>query len=155
MEKQIIILLVAGGFLLGFKWYEQRKKRKTINGLGDFKPGKINHTFTVPLANTAQGIDKLLQALAHRQPQVRYQTPQEIAIFVGAWGNAHFDGILNTPPEKLPVRITAQVQPNGLLIKIDEDFGTQMFMGPAKTAFFQKYEEAVKIYAHEITTTLK
>jgi hypothetical protein len=64
--------------------------------------------------------------------------------FLGDAGKVKFEGMFQASPEAMPVRVAIRLQPDGessiVQLQVDEDFGFQMFMGPIKKAFVEKYE---------------
>ena len=54
--------------------------------------------------------------------------------------------MLNTLPAEMPLRIIVQVKNDSTEIRLDEDYGFQMFMGLAKSAYNHNYEVAFELF---------
>ena len=144
----ILVAVLAGmQFILKFREASKRKKEKEITDPTQLAPRKLTHTFTV----AGSTIDALVAAIGKYEPRIAHQTTDTLIAYTSDAAASKYEGVLNTPPEAMPLRIIAQLKGESMQVQLDEDYGFQMFMGPAKSAFNEKYVEGFKLFEGLVT----
>lgn len=151
--KPLIILLVIGFFYVLLKLLEhsKRKKEDSITDISQLKQRKIRHFFQLPDDETTS-IPKLIELLKDKDLRVPLQTDNEAVLHLKNANQSKFDGVLNTHALDMPVRIILQKEKDQVNVTIEEDYGFQMFVGPAKHDFKKKYEDVFAYYEELISS---
>jgi hypothetical protein len=150
----IIILVVVSGFFILLKWLERskRKTEKSATDIESLSPRKLSKTMSLTGSGNLGSLADWLQQQA--DCRISHRSDSELIAFWGEAASSKFEGVLNTPPEAMPVRISARESGNKVEVTIAEDYGFQMFVGPAKAAFSKKYQQAFEIIEENIRKTL-
>lgn len=148
----IILLLVVGFFkvlLVVIEFYKRKKEEKCTDP-DLLHPRKLSHSFTVKNSN----ISDAASSLKSHEPRITLLTDHSFIAFTGDASKSKYKGILFTHPADMPMRIVGQKTGDSLSIQLDEDYGFQMFVGPAKSAYLDKYNQAFQLVEDEIRTNL-
>jgi hypothetical protein len=139
----IIVIVVAGVFkvLSSATEASKRKKEKTVTDPDLLTPRKITRSFTVSNAD----IDKVLDSLGSYDPRISSRNESSFIAYIGDASSSKFNGVLFTDPAEMPMRIIGQKKEGHIEIHLDEDYGFQMFVGPAKSAYINNYEEGFRL----------
>ena len=153
MKRTLIIIIVALfllAFYVGLKYAEHHKRKleKKNTDPSRLKPRSIGARFNFDSKDTDVSIIQMVKALKTRGGRVAHQTKHGAIVYLGESAMSKFNGMLNTPSEEMPLRVIITTNSDGdtLFVRIDEDYGFQMFAGPVKKAFVEKYEEAFNFY---------
>ena len=154
-KKAIIYLAVALvilAFFVGFRIYaaQKRKKEKTHTDPSKMPPRKLTRSFTVKAKLEGAEWDNLAKWFTDNQGRVIDGDGGSKIVYWGESASAQFGGMLNVPFEQMPVRIIFLPNGESLDVRMDEDFGFQMFAGPAKSAFVEKNEKAFDFFEENI-----
>lgn len=149
---QLAVGLVIFLFAAGFWAYDKRRKKKerSSNDINKLKPGKI---FLIRKLETAYSDDAekhFAEWVKNRGGRlIHAQGGGQIAYFYER-GKSQFSGFLNIPSELLPVRMVFYNEKGQAAVRIDEDWGFQLFVGPAKRSFKMRYQEQLAHLANAI-----
>jgi hypothetical protein len=113
-----------------------------------------SYVTTFAPADALTAVDRLLERLGAK-PRVR-DDRQVIATTSG--GHAKLHGIATTPPLSMPLRFGVDVaEADGatrVRVRVDENYGFQMFVGPARKSFEDKYRLAFEQFDSEFSKAL-
>ena len=144
-------------FFVGFWLYDKRRKKfeKNQNSVSKLKPGKLFLKESLPLKWDGQLESKIEQWINLKDGRQVNGTNGELICYLNERGKSAFKGFLNIHIEDLPTRIVFFSANGNLALRLDEDWGFQLFVGPAKKAFKEKYESRLKSLILELGTVLK
>lgn len=143
-------------YYIGFRIYAafKRKKEKKLTDLSLLTPRKLNRSFILekPFSDGQwASMAELFESLGGR---VIKGDGIGWVVYLGESASAQFDGMVNIPNLEMPLRIIFQKDGSQYNVRIDEDFGFQLFMGPVKSTFKEKYREAFNHYEGMILENL-
>ena len=147
----IVILL----FWFGYKTSGniKRKKERSNSDLRMLKPRKIGIIKDYKIRNIKDIIKKIINSLEKHKPQIIRATEDEALIyFSGSEESKHY-GMVNTPDEKLPVRIILKIRNKVLTVQLDEDYRTQIFVRTGKKVLREKYKNTFNYYLNIIESS--
>ncbi len=147
-----VILLFYSG--LQFAEIIKRKKEKKQTDPRLLKARKITSNKNFTIKNNEKIIENIISKLNNNDIRVPHLSKYEAIIYTSNSGKSKFDGMIHSPPEKMPLRIILKLQNNKLSVRLDEDYGFQKFMGSAKQTFKEKYRDAFDYYMRIIETTI-
>ena len=146
--------LVIFLFALGFWLYDKRRKRKerTLNDSRKLKSGKINLARLTPLLWDENLKTKIINWGQKNGARIIEGVDDSLIMYLNERGKSQFDGFLNISINSLPARVIFINKNNQLFLRIDEDWGFQMFVGPAAKAFKENYAKRLRLLFEEIET---
>ena len=144
-------------FFIVFWLYDKRRKKfeKNQNDVKKLKPGKLFLKEGVPLKWDENLKAKIEQWIDLKNGRHVKGAQGELICYLNERGKSAFKGFLNIHPEDLPTRIVFFSVNGNLDLRLDEDWGFQMFVGPAKAAFKEKYEGRLSSLVKELSIVLK
>ena len=144
-------------FFIGFWLYDKRRKKfeKNQNNVQKLKPGRLFLKESIPLKWDEDLQARIEQWIDLKGGRLVKGTEGELICYLNERGKSAFKGFLNIHPEDLPTRIVFFPKSDNLGLRLDEDWGFQMFVGPAKAAFKEKYEGRLQSLITELTLVLK
>lgn len=148
----LLVAIVVVLFFFGLKYAEiiKRKKEKQQTNPDLLKARKITFSKNFTIENNKNLIDKLINNLSSYDTRVAHSSANTAIIYTSNSGKSKFDGMINTPAEKMPLRIILKLQNNKLSVHMDEDYGFQLFQAKAKQIFIKKYQDAFEYYIKKI-----
>lgn len=157
----LAIVLIVAVTLLVLRVGEARKRaaEAAVRDVAALKPRKhsLHERFDVPLS-PGDALARLAEYAESRNARIRLRDGRQLLAFTGSAGDSKFQGMMMTPPMSLPLRIAAVAETAGgstsVRLLLDEDYGFQKFLGPAKRAFAEKYREALERTRDEIRSRL-
>ena len=149
--KIIIVPAVIGIFLLITRALEvsKRNKEALATDINSLSPRKLRYVFNVEEVPQNSILD-IIESLKDKDLRVSHQNDHEAILYLKNANESKFNGVLNTSPFDMPVRMILQKEGRKLKITLEEDYGFQMFVGPAKAAFSEKYQQAFEFYEKHI-----
>ncbi|MCB9670395.1 MAG: hypothetical protein H6734_13035 [Alphaproteobacteria bacterium] len=168
MEFAFFVVTALGGVLsvVGVVWVARRwasvseaRKREREQSVGPVSTLEPSAVASARESVTSRHAPDTLLAdleamLRSQQARVPRRTDDEIVAFFGDANTSKVNGMLNTPPDAMPVRVAVRVSTvdgaTRVEALVDEDYGFQMFAGPARTAFVEKYEAATAVWIERI-----
>ena len=144
-------------FFIGFWLYDKRRKKfeKNENEVSKLKPGKLFLKESLSLKWDENLNSRIEQWINLKKGRFVKGNKGEQICYLNERGKSAFKGFLNIHPEDLPIRIIFFSESNNLALRLDEDWGFQLFVGPAKKAFKDKYEGQLKSLVSELVMVLK
>ena len=144
-------------FFIGFWLYDKRRKKfeKNQKDVSNLKPGKLFLNKSLPLKWDVNLTSRIENWIALKSGRRVNGKNGELICYLNERGKSAFKGFLNVHPHDLPIRIVFFQNNDNLNVRLDEDWGFQLFVGPAKTAFKEKYEGQLKSLVSELTMVLK
>ena len=148
MAVAVVIFL----FALGFWLYDKRKKKveKKLNDSRKLKIGKISLSKNTPLSWDENLKTKILEWAYQNDARIIEGVDDSFILYLNERGKSQFDGFLNIPLLSLPIRVLFINKNNQLFLRLDEDWGFQMFVGPAAKAFKENYGKRLHSLCDEI-----
>lgn len=154
---QLGVALVIFGFAVGFWLYDKRRKKKerTQNDVDKLKSSRVSfkHNSSLPWSEDLKVQIQKLGLLANSR-RIK-GTKGELICYLNERGKSQFKGFLNLHESDLPLRIILFNQNGNLALRLDEDWGFQMFVGPVQTAFKERYAELLQKIAKQIETDIQ
>jgi len=153
------LILIFALLLIFYFTYEAFKvvKRKTDRKKTDLKLLKPRRTGVLKEYDL-HGKDKdILQKIVNQFEQLKpkmLQADNDEALIYIDYGTVKTEGLVNTPYEKMPIRIILKKRHKALHVQIDEDYKAQMLVKSGQKFFRQKYEKTFNHYLHIIEDTL-
>ena len=163
MSSVVISVVVVVVIARAWSKASERGKRERELAVGDvasLKPSAVaSKQTTLPSSRVpADALTHLAAELSALEVRVVRTTETELIGFFGNANASKVDGMLNTSPAVMPMRIAIRASESEagctLAIQIDEDYGFQLFAGPAKSAFRQKNEAATELWTERISGLL-
>ena len=147
----IIVPIVILGFFILLRALEVSKRKKEANSknIQDLKPRKIHRNIFLK-GNSSSLFSNVISFFQNKDLRTSLNNGSEAILFTQNANQSKFDGVLNTSYLEMPLRIIIESTSEGLDVKLEEDYGFQMFIGPAKHAFQKKYEQAFDYYEEEL-----
>jgi hypothetical protein len=144
-------------FFIGFWLYDKRRKKfeKNQNNVQKLKPGRLFLKESIPLKWDEDLQARIEQWIYLKGGRLVKGAQGELICYLNERGKSAFKGFLNIHPEDLPTRIVFFPTNDNLALRLDEDWGFQMFVGPAKAAFKEKYEGRLQSLTTELGLVLK
>lgn len=151
-------LLIIGVAVFWSQTSERRKRARELT-VGDV--ASLHRSDVVSLLATLRCGRAPGPAMAHLKAEltalnvrVVRATDTELIGFFSDANASKVKGMLFTEPANMPVRIAVRATATdvgaSIALQIDEDYGFQMFVGPAKTAFREKNEAAAALWLERI-----
>lgn len=142
-------------FYFGYKASEKikRKKEKSNSDLKLLKPRKVGIIKEYKIQNSKDIIQSIINALEEHNPRIIRSTEDEALIYFSDSGETKYKGMVNTPDEKMPVRIILKVRSKVLSVQLDEDYEKPMFVRTGKKIFREKYIKAFNYYLNIIESS--
>ncbi len=143
-------------FALGFWLYDKRRKRveRTLNNSRKLNSGKISLARLTSLSWDENLKAKITNWGQKNDARIIEGVDDSIIMYLNERGKSQFDGFLNISINSLPVRVIFINKNNQLFLRIDEDWGFQMFVGPVAKAFKENYTKRVRLLFEEIVNAL-
>lgn len=161
LAKLLVVPLAAFFFYVGLRFGETRKRarERELADFGELAPRRFGRLEELAVAGTpAEAIARLVAYAEQRGARVTARTDAQVIAFTGNAGDSKFKGMLHTEPMDMPMRLAARARQEGLGCRIevllDEDYGFQMFAGPSKHAFREKYRIALERTLEEVRAVL-
>ncbi|MDB4286231.1 hypothetical protein N9933_02910 [bacterium] len=144
-------------YYVGFRMFQiqKRKKEKTFTDPIRLVPRKITYNFSLNGNFSGKSWEKLVSKFRKMDSRFVHGKAGTEIVYLGDSGKSKFDGMLSTPAEAMPVRILFVPKEDKTEVRMDEDFGFQMFLGPAKSAFQEKYETRFEMLENSIREELE
>ena len=131
----------------------RRQRQQNAQSPDALAPRKLSHHFLLP-AKGAASLPDLSLALQQEGFRLTEESDQQAVLFWGDAAAVKFKGIFLSQAEAFPTRVVLRSEENPrsnlLSIQVDEDFGFQHFLGPAKKTYLSKYEEAFTLWEERI-----
>lgn len=110
---------------------------------------------TVTADPGAAALARLAADLESRGARFGVRRDDQLVAFVGEQaGDVQFGGIGGYRPDQMPLRVSAVLTDEALTVRVDEDFGWQLFVGPAKRRFHALYGVALAVEETRARTAL-
>jgi hypothetical protein len=161
LAKLLVVALVVFLFYVGLRLGEARKRarERELGDFGELASRRLGRREELAVAgNPAEAIGRLVAYAEKRGARVTVRTDTQMIGFTGCAGDSKFKGMLHTEPMDMPLRLAAQARREGpgsrVEVLLDEDYGFQMFAGPAKHAFREKYRVALERTLEEVRALL-
>ncbi|MCD4791970.1 MAG: hypothetical protein K8R54_01960 [Bacteroidales bacterium] len=153
--RLLLISLMILLFYFGYKASEKikRKKEKSNSDLRLLKARKIGIIKEYKIQNKKDIIQNIINKLEEYNPRIIRATEDEALIFFSDSGETKYKGMVNTPDEKMPVRIILKVRSKVLSVQLDEDYEKPMFVRTGKKIFREKYINAFNYYLNIIESS--
>ena len=150
--RLIFIALIILLFFFGYKTSDKiiRKKHRSSSDLKLLKPRKVGIIKEYNIKNIKDIIQRVIDALEKYDPKIIRSTKDEALIYFTDSGETKYKGMVNTPDEKMPVRIILRVRNKSLSVQMDEDYESPMFVRTGKKLFQEKYRKAFNYYLNII-----
>ena len=156
--ERLIVLIFFAGSRAGEKW--KRHKEQKQQTISELRPSSIHNEEMIVVSMPSSAVmERIASLIGKLNGRISLQSNTEIIAFIGDAGDSKFDGMLFTPDHEMPFRVAVRTQTfNGetkVTIMLDEDYGFQLFVGPAKRAFREKYENAFRYFLDEVKDHVK
>lgn len=124
----------------------RRARRKAVD-VAALRPGKMGVVDEISTSYApAEAIRRLEAAFAPRSPVVTRRTDAQLLLFVGRpGGGIQFEGILSMAPEHMPLLVGASAVEGRVRVILDNDFGWNLFMGPARAMYLSLVKKALAL----------
>lgn len=156
MPKRLILYAVVAAvifaFYIGFKVYgaQKLKKEKNLTDPSQMSVRKYTKSFSVKGRLDGKEWKNLADWFQANQARIIDGDRNSKIVYSGESASAQYGGILNVPAEQMPIRMIFIQNGDNLDVRMDEDFGFQMFAGPAKAAFVEKTQQAFVFFEENI-----
>ena len=154
--RLLLIALMILLFYFGYKTTEKvkRKKKRSNSDLKLLKPRKVGIIKEYKIQNSKDIIQRIINTLEKHDPQIIRSTEDEALIYFSDSGETKYKGMVNTPDEKMPVRIILKIRSKVLSVQLDEDYETPIFVRTGKKIFREKYKNAFNHYLNIIESSI-
>ena len=161
LAKLLVVPLAVFLFYVGLRFGEARKRarERELVDFGELAARRfgLREELAVPWS-PAEAIGRLVAYAQDRAARVSVRSESQMIAFTGCAGGSKFKGMLHTEPMDMPMRLAARARQDGrgsrVELLLDEDHGFQMFAGPAKHAFREKYRIALERTLGEVRALL-
>ena len=125
-----------------------RLKAKTVPRVFDLKLASVSRDLGWELTGTppeAELVNCIAEACRRAGAEVARHENDQLVVYFGSRAEAKMHGLWKTDLLTSPTRLILKTGDSGgliwLQVRIDEDFGFQMFLGPIREKFRQRYEQ--------------
>jgi hypothetical protein len=127
-----------------------RHARRRVRNFDSLRTKSHGIVKEIPTAHEpAESIRRIEATFAQRNPTVTWRNDTEIVLFAGEGGGSlQFSGILYATANQMPILVAAQARNGCVKLIVDNDFGWNVFVGPARTKYLSLVREAIAA-AHE------
>ncbi len=153
--RLLFIALIILLFFFGYKISDKavRKKQRSSSNLKLLKPRKVGIIKDFNIKTGKDIIQRIINNLEKYNPRIIRATDDEALIYFTDSGETKYKGMVNTPFEKMPVRIILRVVNKVLSVQLDEDYETPMFVRTGKKVFQEKYNKTFNYYLNIIESS--
>lgn len=146
----LAVVAVLTLFYVGFKLAEgiSRRKAAGVEDVFSLPPGAARRELAWPLPSdlSSQAVARVVAVLERNGAKTLRQDGSQAILQLGSRAGAKMRGLWSCKPLEAPTRVLAQVA-NGdgahsLRLRLDDDYGAQMFMGPMKRKFEELYAKS-------------
>ncbi|MCT4622863.1 MAG: hypothetical protein N4A46_04510 [Schleiferiaceae bacterium] len=154
--SQGAVIIVITAFAIGFWWYDKRRKRqeKKQNDVRRLKSGKVSAIADLNIPWTDELDARISQWIFLKNGRLIEGQEGELICYLNERGKSAFRGLMRVETEALPTRIIFLNKSGSLSVRLDEDWGFQLFIGPAKYDFETRYRERLQSLIKELGQVL-